>query len=170
MESIFYEKLENWFLGALSNLKIDDNAQDIHIDEIYGGKFKNLNKKEVFELSYSIFSSLCKYIHRNHIDISGNCLWLYIDLISELNVLAGKPESFEQILEQIDLYSPPEIILTNLYNSNEIPLTELYRVPIHLNHTNQNEHINIFYREYRSYEDMLKNNSYTRLIDICFKQ
>lgn len=161
------KKLTSWMLKSIEALNVTDITQDIHVDEFLE-EFDLLRKEDVFMRSCLLFKDLVAYLEISKIRMDGINIFLSVDLISESNVFSGKPTSLTQVENLIDDYSIPEIILYKESNPNEIPLTELYRVPILIDYFSKSTPISIFYKEYRTFEDILNNGEFTRTIDVYY--
>ena len=68
----------------------------------------------------------------------------------------------------IETFSVPEIIIYKDKNPYEIPLTELYRMPLFFDLEENNKHIQIFYKECRSLEDQVNNGDYMRDLSLIY--
>ena len=163
------KKLKSWMLKSIAALKETGVTQDIHVDELLEG-FEFLRKEEVFMQSCLLFKHLVDYLEISKINIDGINIFLSIDLTSESNEFTGKPTSLAEVERLIDNYSIPEIILYKDSNSNEIPLTEFYRVPILIDYFTKSTPICIFYKEYRTLEDILNSGEFTRTLDVYYMQ
>ena len=168
MSKILQSKLESWVVAASAKLIDDGITQDIHIDDLYEGDFEKLTNREVFECAYSIFISLIKFIEEYETGTSGFKFFLMINLIGESIHFAGKPISIENLVELIDRFSVPEIILYRELNSDETYYTEFYRVPIFVDFFKEPKKVGLIYKEFRSLEDMNDNNEYTREINFVY--
>jgi hypothetical protein len=163
------KKLKSWMLKGIAALNDTGITQDIHVDELLE-KFDQLKKGDVFMRSCLLFNYLVDYLEVSKINTDGINVFLSIDLISESNVFTGKPTSLAEVESLIDDYSIPEIVLHRDLNPNEIPLTEIYRVPILVDYFSMSTPISIFYKEYRAFEDVLNNGDFTRTIDVYYMQ
>ncbi|MDN3580766.1 hypothetical protein [Mucilaginibacter flavus] len=163
------KKIKSWVLKSIIELNKTGITQDIHVDELLK-EFDIYRRKDVFMQSCLLFKYIVNYLkvsETNTLDIS---IFLSVDLSSESNLFVGKPESLVEVEGLIDTYSIPEIIFFKDSSPNDISLAEFYRVPILIDYFSESTPISIFYKEYRSFEDILNDGNYTRTLDVYYMQ
>lgn len=170
MDGILNRKLSKWLMNAIKEVNSNGLTQEIHLDEIFGNSYKDFSKADILQNSYQVFIYLVRYIIKKKVNLFNANLFLSIDLESENNVLQGLPKSLVDLTLLVDTHSIPEIIIYIDLNPNEIPLTELYRVPVLLEPFVGNNSVTMFYKESRLIEECLSNSDYTREIDIVYNQ
>ena len=169
MDGIFNLRLRAWMVDAINRVTESGVAQDMHIDELFEMDFKTLSQQQLFENCCSIGNMVDKYAREMQLDLPEVSIYISIDLISESNVFIGLPASENEIIKAIDVDSIPEIIIYKETRSNQIPLVEFYRTPVLYEKFEDSPQRTMFYKEYRSLEDILNNNEYTREINIILQ-
>jgi hypothetical protein len=142
-------------------------AQDIHVAELLK-EFDIYRKEDAFMQSCLLFKYIVDYLETSKINTFEISIFLSIDLTSESNLFIGKPTSLAEVERLMDPYSIPEIIFYRDSNPSNVPLTEFYRVPILIDYFSNSTPISIFYKEYRTFEDILNNGEFTRTLDVYY--
>jgi hypothetical protein len=169
MEITINEKrVEIWLRKAIKSVMTNGLSQDVHISEISNGKTANLNQEALFDHCLLISNLLSKILIKYNInkDIE---IYLSVELICIGNIFHGKPNNLMDLMSSIDINSEPEIIIYKASQSTSTNLTELYRVPILINSNRVNRDIKIFYKEYRTFESLTKNEDYRRELMLIYQ-
>jgi hypothetical protein len=156
--------LEDWVVKAVENTKIDGITRDCHVSEIF--HYKTLGSENKLLNSFKVFDDTVKILSR--IDTKEICIYLNIDLESNNNVLSEIPKSFEDFKLLLNPYTIPEIIVYKPFMPEIIALVELYRVPILSNIYNFQKNINIFYKEFRTENDIINNEKFNKELNIVY--
>jgi len=158
-------EIKTWLSSAIDEVKTTGNACDIHVDEFIS---PNINSSEdLFYDSLMIFNKICQVAVE--FDIKDLELYLHIDLKNNLNKLHGVYSNISELIESIDIGSMPEIILYKPVLPTTPPPIEFYRsiIPFKIKGIIDNKIIG-FYKEYRTYEELLDNENFYRELNFIY--
>jgi protein-tyrosine phosphatase len=161
MAGIF--NLEKWLVNALAEAKKSGITQDIHISEL--DVVDKNTPIENIDFSISIFRKVTKILQ--DVDSEGIGVFLSIELQPSL-LLGNIPNSIEEVAEQYNKSTVPEIIIYKPYNSELPNKLQFYRCPILLFNLNKEDKFMIFYKEYRTIDEMIDNEDFHRELNIVY--
>lgn len=158
------KKVKEWLDMAFKNVCNPGDIKDIHIDDLLGLNYSD--SKNMFEG----ILKLAKQIQANFADriIDGYILYIYIALDSDSNAILGVPRDYVSLLNRIDINYPPELVLYKVFERDSFSKIELYKSCLPFN-IEFNDSIEITYRELRSYENLIADESFTRELHITIK-
>lgn len=159
------KKIFNWLDKSLNEIKKNGDVRDIHIDEFSETELRDA--EDFLIASCSILKELSLIAKK--INLSGFRLDLNIEL-KESKEWMGRPINLKNIIESIDTYSMPEILVYKpIPNDNLSTNTmEFYRTPILFKICENVEDFNLFYEEYRNYVDIDEKECFTRWISFVY--
>lgn len=161
---VMKKKIENWLIINVEKIQRGSYSESIHIDEFVN--FDSQETKIILDKTIEIANVIKGFCDKNHYE--NVVVMLNIDLI-ETQTLNGVLRNEESLLDEIDIYGMPEIILYPKNNETSIPLVEFYRSPLPFKITNLDDSITVFYREYRTFEEIINNEDFTRNLDFSFQ-
>lgn len=134
---------------AISHVQNTGTLFDIHLSEILD-KSSNTSAKNLLEASVKFLASLNKDELYTLDDLE---VYVSIDLVSDYDYLKGAPDSYQELIEQIDFpYSDPEFLCYRLKQEKSLErVNEFYRKPLLFPELKQyyNE-LEFLYSEFRS--------------------
>jgi len=152
-----------WYEESLFKINNNEeyNVSDIHIDRVM--KVNSKSRKEMYEKAIQIWNELCSHI--NVKDLKGKVLAMDIVLEENEGKLLGVMRTEDEIISGISLHDMPEIMLYEASKTDKI-IGEYYNsaLPFKIDELNANTVVS--YQEYRSFEELLEEDEYTRFI--CF--
>lgn len=151
-------EFEDWLLE-----KINLPNSSIHFDEILGA-IPNKEKSDVFESCLKFFLKGCQIL--NDLKRKDKLFELHIDLDSYDSDINLVPNNMETIINSIEIGSSPEFFISKIelqrYFPNYVNL-EYYQSPLPFELFSQSEYdFFICYNEYRSIEEKINNDPFTR--------
>lgn len=159
------KKIEHWIKTSLNEITSIGDVKDIHINELFDFQF---SKSEDF-INYSIvvLKELSKIAEQ--INLSNLRLDLTIELKESSN-FKGRPTSLKNIIDEVDIYSMPEILLYRpIPNDNlSVNLMEVYRTPILFKIADDIGKFIVIYEEYKLYDDINQKGNYSRWITFVY--
>jgi hypothetical protein len=160
-EKDFYK---DWILSYSGNGEV----KSIHLDELC--KKNRLSRSELFEYSFEYFIKGCSFL--KEMDKNNILFELHIELTSESNILEPVPKSIEKLISSIEIQGMPEFFLTSIMqvaNHPLRPVIENYQSPIPFE-LDQKMELGywVYYNAYRSMEEYLDNDPYSRWLVFSF--
>lgn len=159
------QNIYDWFSKASKEIKNLGDVRDIHIDEFPDIK---LNSPEDYLMNSCTILKELSLVAKDF-NLSGLRLDLNIEL-KESDEKKGRPIDLRSIIEDVDTYSIPEILLYKPIPDNNLSVgtMELYRTPILFKICDGIEDFKVFYEEYRSYTDIDEEESFSRWLNFVY--
>jgi len=161
MESKIYQ----WIINSIENINKGDFTQSIHIDEFIT-KNELSSPNDILTHSIEIWNLFCE--NMNKIDLKEIQLFLQIGLEENEGQIQGVPMNEGGLVKSIDDLEMPEIFLYKPYDPFYIPMAEFYRSPLPFDVTRLNDKTKVFYKEYRSLDDLKVDEAFTRELNFVF--
>lgn len=158
------EKVKEWLDNAIKNICNPGDIQDVHIDDLLGINYSDSKKmfEEILKLAQQIQANFTESIKDD------NRLYFYIALNIDSNVILGVPRDYDSLLKRIDINYPPELVLYKEFERDNFNKVELYKSCLPFN-IESNDSVDIIYRELRSYEDLVADESFTRELHLIIR-
>lgn len=142
-------ELKEWVYKALQETCLNGTMRDAHIDQF--ASYRTNNKQETFKQACRITNAVAT-ISKNY-NVEGVGVYLHLDLISNSKLLKGAPQNLTQLIELIDIYHIPEVVVYKMVNSVDVVLNEFYRVPIRFEISLLNDGLAVLYKEWRTHSE-----------------
>ena len=132
----------------------------------------NLSKDtnhDYFNTSINIFNELNKDLEFFDIELSDLRIELQFELLSEENIIKGVNNSFQDLISSLDKNNPPEVIISKRKRDyvDYIPKIEYYMSPLpFIIESLKNNFYEYYYTEYRTFDELLNEEEYTRWFNI----
>jgi len=156
------EEIRTWVKSTLEELKISNSSSSIHFDQIVD--IEAYSAKNLWNISLKLFNDLGGVL--KDIDLGDFDIYISIDL-KENNEGLKLPVSEEGIIDEIDSYSMPSIVMYKPTNSGIIPEIEFYRTPIWINNLELDGFV--FYKAYRDEYSFRENLEYERELNLLLR-
>ncbi len=89
---------------------------------------------------------------------------LFIELIEESSDLKGAPKELATLIDEIDLFSMPEVFISVPIKEYWQPQIETYTCPLSLDFGLDFKKLVAFYYEYRTLDQMIENDVFNRWV------
>jgi|GEM_PF-3768819 len=154
---------ETWIKKSLLVISQDGALCKLHIDEILPN-IDFQNKKEIFSVCIEYFN---KAVNLASEISKGIKIELHIELKSTSNYIQYTPKELSELLEHIDEYSMPELLLFEPTRNIILPKLERYMSPLPFS-LNLSENCYTNYTEYRTLDEMRDNEKFTRWFNLIY--
>lgn len=122
-----------------------------------------------FNTSINVFNKLNKDLEFFDIKLSDLRIELQFELLSEDNIIKGVTTSFLDLIGSLDKNNPPEVIISKRKRDyiDYLPKIEYYMSPLpFIIESLENNYYEYYYTEYRTLDELLKKNEYTRWFNV----
>ncbi len=136
-------------------------TQSAHTDELMNKNSLKTNSA-LFHQSLNFFNEAVMKI--KELDVPFVQVDLYLDLLEGSNKITGLAQDLDTIIDNIDSFGMPEILISKPEKDYWQPKIEFYIMPLPFAGDLTDSEVNTYYYEYRSREDIESDNDFTRLM------
>jgi hypothetical protein len=159
------DDIAQWLLSVIPQVKISGESHDIHLDELVVN-YPSGDKEQIFNICCQVINSAARILP--NIEHNGIGVFLVVSFVDS-DTFTGTPKNVVELVELIDTFSVPEIVVYLPDASTKIPLSEFYRSPLPFELTGLNDNLVALYKEYKLIEGYHPDCEFTRDLNIVYQ-
>lgn len=136
-------------------------THSFHIDEIVEA-YEVSTSEKLFNESIRVLKEVIESLITSKAPIFK--VELFVELIGERSDLKGAPKELSLLIDEIDLFSMPEVFISIPVKEYWQPKIETYTCPLTFDFGMSFEKLTAFYYEYRTFDQMLENDTFDRWV------